>query len=449
MVTPSDNPAFAAQAPAPTGNMLVLMRPKIKSSTAARSLQNVSGAKVAVSREYTRRSGALRSALSDADCVYMENLNVAVLKPGDGARAAALTSSLAASSDVRMVRPEFYMYAFNSIEARYQAWVREGLRILADGGPGLSEGTGAATIGTREIMEDAASTWGIKAVKADQSPFTGRGIKLAVLDTGFDTGHPDYAGRNITTETFVPDQPVQDVQGHGTHCIGSAAGPGAGTGHPRYGVAVDADIFVGKVLGDDGSGAESWILAGMEWAIRNKCEVISMSLGRATRWGEDPDPLYEAVGQSALDNGSLIIAAAGNESFRQWWWIAPVGAPANSPSIMAVGAVDSNLQIASFSSGGINDNGGEVNIAGPGVDVLSSVPMPQRYRRLSGTSMATPHVAGIAALYAQSDASLRGQALWDVLRRTALDIGLPMRDAGAGLAQSPLGQGGNSGSPVA
>ena len=108
---------------------------------------------------------------------------------------------------------------------------------------------------------------------------------------------------------------------------------------------------------------------------------------------------------------------------------------------MAVAAVDSNLQIASFSSGGINDNGGEVNIAGPGVDVLSSVPMPQRYRRLSGTSMATPHVAGIAALYAQSDPSLRGQALWDVLRRTAVDIGLPMRDAGAGLAQCPLGQG--------
>ena len=273
---------------------------------------------------------------------------------------------------------------------------------------------------------------------ADQSPYTGKDIKMAVLDTGFDFEHPDFTGRSITEESFVPGEETQDGQGHGTHCIGTAAGPVAGAEHPRYGVAPEAEIFAGKVLNNSGSGAESWILAGMEWAIENECEVISMSLGRPTQPGEQPDPLYEAVGTAALENNCLIIAAAGNDSARQFGFIAPVGAPANSQSIMAVGAVDNNMKIADFSCGGINGNGGEINICAPGVDVFSSVPIPKRYDRFPGTSMATPHVAGVAALLAQSDSNLRGEALWDALRRTALDIGLPLQDGGAGFVQAPI-----------
>lgn len=114
---------------------------------------------------------------------------------------------------------------------------------------------------------------------------------------------------------------------------------------------------------------------------------------------------------------------------------------------MAVGAVDSAMDVASFSCGGINGNGGEVNICAPGVNVLSSVPMPRRYMRLPGTSMATPHVAGVAALLAQSNPDLRGRALWDALRQTAKDIGLQMRDGGAGLVQAPAGR--NTYPPIA
>ena len=415
-----------------------MMRPKMKTSAAAKRLESVSGIKVATSRDYIETEGAFGEALGEANCIYMDHLNVAVIRPTEGMNTMALSASLSAESDVRTMRPEFYMYTCNSVQQRYQAWVREGLRILADGAPGVAPPAADRAAAAAQAVAVADATWGIKAVKADQSPFTGSGIKVAVLDTGFDLKHPDFAGRSVTSESFVPGEAVQDRQGHGTHCIGSSTGPAAGKGHPRYGVALEAKIFVGKVLGNDGSGAESWILAGMEWAIENGCEVISMSLGRATQPGEQPDPLYEEVGKTALENNSLIIAAAGNDSMRRFGFIAPVGAPANSPSIMAVAAVDSEMKVADFSCGGINDNGGEVNICAPGVDVLSSVPMPRRYNRLSGTSMATPHVAGIAALLAQSDPSLRGQALWDALRRTALDIGLPITDGGAGLAQAPM-----------
>ena len=438
MPNTSDRPPFAIPRPTPTGNMLVLMRPKMKTSTAAKRLESVSGIKVAVSRDYAKKAGAFSQALGEANCIYMDHLNVALIRPSEGTNVAALSTSLMAASEVHTVRPEFYMYTSSTVQQRYLDWVREGLRILADGAPDMALPAHEFAAEAAQVTATADATWGIKALKADQSPYTGRRIKVAVLDTGFDLAHPDFTGRSVTSESFVPDEKVQDGQGHGTHCVGTSTGPAAGDEHPRYGVALEADIFAGKVLNNSGSGAESWIIAGIEWAIENGCEVISMSLGRATQVGEPPDPLYESVGMAALENNSLIIAAAGNESARRFGFIAPVGAPANSPSIMAVAAVDNNMKVADFSCGGINDNGGEVNICAPGVDVFSSFPMPKRYARLSGTSMATPLVAGVAALLAQSDPNLRGQALWDALRRAALDIGLPIRDGGAGLAQAPM-----------
>lgn len=437
MPSNSGQSGFTIPGPTPTGNMLVLMKHGMKTSSAVKRLESASGIKAAVSSDYADKVGAISQALGEANSIYLEQLNIALIRPSEGADTTALSTSLLAESEVRTVRPEFYMYAFNPVQQRYRAWVREGLRILADGAPDMAMPASDRAAAAVQATADMENTWGIKAIKANETPYTGKGIKVAVLDTGFDNLHPDFVGRSIVSESFVPDEKVQDIQGHGTHCIGTSTGPVAGQDHPRYGVAVEADIFVGKVLNNSGSGAESWILAGMNWAIENSCDVISMSLGRRTQPGEQPDPIYEEVGKAALENDSLIVAAAGNDSARQFGFIAPVGAPANSPSIMAVAAVDSQMNVADFSCGGINPNGGEVNICAPGVDVFSSYPLPMRYRRLSGTSMATPHVAGVAALLAQSDPTLRGQALWDVLRRTALDIGLPIADGGAGLVQAP------------
>jgi subtilisin family serine protease len=257
-----------------------------------------------------------------------------------------------------------------------------------------------------------------------------------VLDTGFDLEHPDFAGRPVEARSFIAGEQVQDGHGHGTHCIGTALGAKCPGVRPRYGIAYEADIYAGKVLSNAGSGADSGILAGIEWAVGNTCAVVSMSLGARVRPGQAFSQVFERVATRAQRQGTLIVAAAGNDSSRpaDIW---PVSHPANCPSIMAVAAIDVQGAIARFSNRGINPDGGQVDIAGPGVDVHSSWPMPTRYRRISGTSMATPHVAGIAALYAEADATARGAALGRALAGGALRLQLPSSDVGAGMVQAP------------
>jgi subtilisin family serine protease len=289
---------------------------------------------------------------------------------------------------------------------------------------------------TPAAINEAQSTWGLQLTKTDTSQFSGRGIKVAVLDTGLDVGHPDFAGRSITTNSFVPNQPVQDGHGHGTHCIGTACGPQRPSTLPRYGIAYAADIFAGKVLSNGGSGTDGQMLGGIEWAIANGCEIISMSIQRRVQPGEKPDPVFDEAGRRALEQGTLIIACAGNFSSRPLH-IDPVTHPANCDSIMAVGALDERLQVAPFSCGGLIRPGGVVDIAAPGVNVYSSVPRPQLYDRMNGTSMATPHVAGIAALYAELNPNFRGLKLARQLRRSALKLPLPKGDVGTGLVQAP------------
>jgi subtilisin family serine protease len=316
----------------------------------------------------------------------------------------------------------------------YLRGYRDGVSQLVD--KVLSAGggePGEALAEALAVFDESLSTWGLQITRVVNSKLTGKGIRVAVLDTGMDLGHPDFAGRKITSKSFIAGQAVQDMHGHGTHCIGTSCGPLKPASMPRYGIAYEAEIYAGKVLSNEGSGADGGILAGINWAIANQCSVISMSLGAPTMPGAKPSAVYEATAQRALAKGTLIIAAAGNESGRPFN-IAPVGHPANCPSIMAVAAIDPKLQVATFSCGGINPSGGEVNIAGPGVAVISSWPRPVLRNKISGTSMATPHVAGIAALYAQAAPNLRGMALWNKLTSKVRTLPLPTRDVGSGLA---------------
>jgi subtilisin len=285
-------------------------------------------------------------------------------------------------------------------------------------------------------VDESEATWGLQATGVLDSARSGRGIRVAVLDTGIDEQHPDFAGRSITTRSFVDGEEVQDGHGHGTHCIGTALGPSAPETKPRYGIAYEGEIFAGKVLSDAGSGGDAGILAGIEWAIQNGCAVVSMSLGAPTQPGQPFSQVFERVARRAQDAGTLILAAAGNESDRPDV-INPVGHPANCPSIMAVAAIDSEGAVAPFSNRGIDPDGGEVDIAAPGVAVYSSWPLPTRYRTISGTSMATPHVAGIAALHAEQDATARGAALGRLLTGGAQPMELPPEDVGAGLVRAP------------
>jgi subtilisin len=386
------------------------------------------------------------TGVRDIDDSALSNIGVAVVSL-DPNQVQSLNAAVAGSQPILAAEPEQIMYALGSIvingdTSNYLQGYKEGIAHLIDD---LSNGevTPRQQL-TTSAFTDGAATWGLQATKVVSSRFSGSGIKVAVLDTGLDLTHPDFAGRNITSESFISGEQVQDLQGHGTHCIGTSCGPlnpPDSSSPMRYGIAYNAEIFAGKVLSNQGSGADGGILAGIDRAISNNCQIISMSLGAPTRPGDTYSQIYEAVARRALNQGTLIIAAAGNESNRPGS-VNPVGRPANCPSIMAVAALNNQLQISSFSNSSINSNGGGIDIAGPGVNVYSTwstkaVPTPLRYRTISGTSMATPHVAGIAALYAEATGK-RGYELWALLMQNAQRLPLPSVDVGIGLVQAPL-----------
>ncbi|MGP3989573.1 S8 family peptidase [Streptomyces sp. 3N207] len=284
-------------------------------------------------------------------------------------------------------------------------------------------------------FDERSWTWGLQAIRSNRSSLTGRDVKIAVIDTGVDTRHPDLAGRIEAAASFVPGETAEDGHGHGTHCIGTAAGPAEPQQGPRYGVACEARILAAKALDNAGDGSDGSILAAMAWAVAHGARVISMSLGARVRRGELFPQTYEKLAQRALRRGTVIIAAAGNDS-RRPPRIEPVNRPANCPSILAVGALDKALTPSFFSNGAINGQGGEVDIAAPGRDIRSAAP-GGGYESLSGTSMATPHVAGVLALLAQANPQASAADLKASLLTGAFPLALPATDVGAGLLQAP------------
>lgn len=269
-------------------------------------------------------------------------------------------------------------------------------------------------------VANAAVTWGVKAVGADTSPFTGNGIVAAVLDTGIDAGHPAFANVQLIQEDFTGEG-NGDQHGHGTHCAGIMFG--RDVNGQRIGIAPGIKkALIGKVLDRNGSGSTDQIINAIIWAANNGANVISMSLGMdfpgyqkdLQASGLPPEVatsqaledyrknvlLFERLAtllraQSAMSQATIIVAAAGNESNRPEWEIA-VSPPAIAEGIISVGALGKNAQgfnVARFSNTG-------ANISAPGVDILSAK-LGGGLVGLSGTSMATPCVAGVAALWAE------------------------------------------------
>ncbi|MEH3154655.1 MAG: S8 family serine peptidase [Gordonia paraffinivorans] len=428
-----------------TGRRLVVFGDAAGASGYAEVLRRVAGlTEVASTADFGDRV-VDRTQTARAQATVFADLGVAVVAADDD-QASALAANCSVDGDILAVEPE-RVHSIRAVgpgvpDADRAAY----LRGYADGVADLTARLGGATttaLATQAFVDTDEFTWGLLATGVSTSPATGAGVRVAVLDTGLDLTHPDFVGRDITSAAFLEGvTSAQDGHGHGTHCVGTSCGPRTPSTGRRYGIASDATVFVGKVLGDDGSGADEGILAGLNWALTNRVDIVSMSLGADVR---AVSAAYETVGRRALSAGTLIVAAAGNNANRP---ADPgfVGVPANSPSIAAVGATDQQSAIAPFSARSTDVEGGNVDIAAPGVDVYSSWPVfppgssqgegASRYTTISGTSMATPHVAGIAALWAQTTGR-RGRDLWTTLTQQARRLDIPASDVGAGLVQAP------------
>ncbi|MBK6013909.1 S8 family serine peptidase [Streptomyces sp. MBT53] len=265
----------------------------------------------------------------------------------------------------------------------------------------------------------------IGAPEVWKAGYDGTGVEVAVLDTGVDLGHPDLAGKIAGSESFVPDETVQDGFGHGTHVASTIVGSGAASGGRYKGVAPGARLLVGKVLDNTGSGQASWIIAGMEWAAHSGAKIVSMSLG-GTASGPS-DVLSETVDELSASTGTLFVIAAGNAGPGEQ----TVGTPGIADSALTVGAVDKSDQLASFSSRGprLGDYAVKPEITAPGVSITAAraagttmpggTPVDDYYTTASGTSMATPHVAGAAALVVQAHPDWTGEQIKEALASTA------------------------------
>jgi subtilisin family serine protease len=313
---------------------------------------------------------------------------------------------------------------------------------------------------------DDGIAWGVKAVGADTSPFSGKGIVVAILDTGIDASHPAFTGVQITQKDFTGDG-NGDKDGHGTHCAGTVFG--RDTNGTRIGVARGVKkALIGKVLGANGGSSEQ-IVTAIQWAVDKGANIISMSLGmdfpgfvkalqeenglppalatsRALEGYRANVMLFERLASLIRAQGNfiqptVIIAAAGNESLRDddpdfEIAVSPPAVAEGIISVAALGQGSLGLTVAPFSNTG-------ANVSGPGVGIISAKP-GGGFRTLSGTSMATPHVAGVAALWAekikgnnqlsalQLSSRLIGSSITD-----GLQSGIDPFDIGAGLVRAP------------
>ncbi|MFI2423809.1 S8 family peptidase [Streptomyces sp. NPDC018955] len=242
--------------------------------------------------------------------------------------------------------------------------------------------------------------------KAWAAGYDGKGVKIAVLDTGVDGTHPDLKGQVTESKNFTSAATAGDKVGHGTHVASIAAGTGAQSKGKYKGVAPGAKILNGKVLDDSGFGDDSGILAGMEWAAAQGADVVNMSLGGMDT--AEVDPLEAAVNKLSAEKGVLFAIAAGNEGPQS------VGSPGSADAALTVGAVDDKDALADFSSTGprVGDGAVKPDVTAPGVDITAASAKgndiakevgesPAGYMTISGTSMATPHVAGAAAILKQ------------------------------------------------
>lgn len=291
-----------------------------------------------------------------------------------------------------------------------------------DAAPGLAGGIEAIHLDGKVRATLDSSVGFIDAPEAWAAGYSGAGVTVAVLDTGYDDTHPDLQGRVLgASKSFVPDEEVAwDPNGHGTHVASTIAGTGAASDGTHRGVADGADLLVGKVLDQTGWGQDSWIIEAMEWAGQN-APIVSMSLG-SPQPSDGKDVMAEALNQIAEETGALFVVAAGNAGYAE-----SIGAPGSAEQAFTVGSVDDpSGDMSYFTSQGPLSRSGALkpNVMGPGNDVTAARSADSggegAYIGMSGTSMATPHVAGAAAVLLQANPEYTTAQLKAALASTAV-----------------------------
>lgn len=268
-----------------------------------------------------------------------------------------------------------------------------------------------------ESLSNVPESWAMAAWQVDRlrGVSSGEGVLTAVLDTGCQIDHPALDGRVVASKDFTGSRiGFRDSNGHGTHCCGTVGGL------PKIGVAPGCSLLNGKVLSDAGSGSDSGIAAGIDWAIQQGAEIISLSLGSSNPSG----PIRAACDRAAA-NGAWVIAAAGNSGNRG------IDFPGGFESTIAVAACDRNFRVAGFSS-----RGNVLDCTGPGVDIVSARP-GGGYQSMSGTSMATPFIAGLLTCWRaglkRMNLPIPGTtALRAMLHTQAIDMDVPGHDRNSG-----------------
>ncbi|MGW0435551.1 S8 family serine peptidase [Micromonospora sp. NPDC003197] len=368
-------------------------------------------------RELFNVAGLIRQGYDDARATEIPLL-VQYAKTTNVARAAA-----PAGTELRRSLPGVAMAALDEKKAtapRFWGQVRSGERGFTGGIQRVwLNGKVQANLDQSVPKIGAPVAWGRGQ--------TGTGVTVAVLDSGIDLDHPDFAGKVATSKDFSGTGSVEDGNGHGTHVASIIAGSGAAADGSYQGVAPGAGLAVGKVLDDSGSGNFDAVLAGMQWAaVEVGARVVNMSLGN--RPSDGTDPMSVALNELTRDHGTLFVVAAGNFGGDE-----TVSTPASADAALAVGSVSTSDVPSRFSSRGPRYGDGAVkpDLAAPGEDIAAARPagvpaagdpVGDAYQRMSGTSMAAPHVAGSAALLAQQHPNWKAAELKAALMSTAAEV---------------------------
>jgi len=398
-----------------SGCPAVSVRPAARSGVLTRTCGPDGHVRVVPARVAPLTGGVLDPALFDVTALILDGYDDAhtaelplIVRPG--ASAAKLAAPLLT-----------HAHSLPSISAVAGRRAKKSGAALIDSlTPGLSRAAAAAPRVwlDRKVRATAldANLTQISAPQAWHAGYTGTGARVAVLDTGVDPTHPDLAGQIAETRDFTVDGgDAADHFGHGTHVASTISGTGAASGGDRKGVAPGAQLVIGKVLDDNGEGSDSTVISGMEWAA-TQARVINMSLG-GSEPSDGTDPLSLALDALSDRTGALFVVAAGNDGPVD----GTVSAPGAASRALTVGAVDGTDTVAGFSSRGplVNSHAAKPDLVAPGVEVVAARaagttmgrPIDDRYVASSGTSMATPHVAGAAAVLAQRHPDWTGPQL--------------------------------------